>query len=166
MSNQIISAAVDTLTNKMVYSFTLVNKTPEKVKRTFWERLMRKPVKEVELSRSFNIYPCVVVNQYRIAAKAQSLPLELFEEQSLMLSLVPEHLPTIVYIIAAAIQNNKHEPEKSLITYIEDNIDNEEILDVLSASLQQANMQSFMNSIVLMNGVAKVLKTSPIDGSE
>lgn len=172
--NQIITAAVDALTGKTIYEFDIENRsykfipTPE---QTVWQRLLRKPIVEptqVEKSRHFVIKPTVVANQYRIASKSLSLPVDLFEDQSKMLAYVPQHLPTMIYIIAAAITNTRDEPSSELIAYLEDNLDNLDVLQILAASLQSANMQSFLISITLMNGLAKILTTSvnPLDGSE
>lgn len=178
--NQIISAAVDALTGKMIYSFTLVNKCPEyppvipDPKRTIWDKLFRRPIVKAvqlpqpDLERTFEIWPCVAANQLRIAAKALSLPVDLFDKQAKMLAYIPEHLPTMIYIIAAAVQNNFKEPEQELITYIERNIDNLDIMHVLGASLQNTNMEAFTHSIVLMSGPARIVqpKASPLDGRE
>lgn len=168
IENDLISSAVDALTGKMIYSFTLRNKLPENSKHTIWDWLMRRPMAETVLERKFDIYPAVVANQYRIAAKALSLPKDLFDDATMMLAYVPDHLPTMVYIIASAIQNTYEEPEAELIEYIERNADNIDIAQALGASLQATNMQSFSISIVLMNGTATFLKpkASPLDGSE
>lgn len=164
----IISSAVDALTGKQIYSFTIKNKNPQTVRRTIFDWLMRKPMAQPTLERKFDIYPSVVANQYRIAAKALSLPKDLFDDATLMLAYVPDHLPTMVYIIASAIQNTFEEPEADLIQYLERNADNIDIAQALGASLQATNMQSFSISIVLMNGMATFLKpkASPHDGSE
>lgn len=171
--NQIIQAVVDALTGKVIYEFTIKVNHVEPVvkpKRSVLDWILRKPLPaspEPEIERSFHIKPCVVANQYRISAKALSLPVDLFEEEEKMLAYVPEHLPTMVYIIAAAVQNNYLEPDPELITFFERNLDNLDIAELLVASLQGTNMQSFLTSIVLMNGIASILKpkTSPIDGS-
>jgi hypothetical protein len=138
---------------------------------TLWDRIRgRKPEAGPlpEIERTFEIWPCVAVNQYRIAGVAITLPSELFENSTDMLALVPEHLPKMIYIIASAVQNDYREPDPELIQFFERNLDNIDVVQILSASLQAANMQSFLTSIVLMNGVAKILKpkTSPTDGSE
>ena len=178
--NQIITAAVDALTGKTIYEFDLVNRTykfiptPPDPKRTVLDKVFFRPIikaevpTQMEKSRHFVIKPTVVANQYRIASKSLSLPVDLFEDQSKMLAYVPEHLPTMIYIIAAAITNTRDEPNSELITYLEDNMDNIDVLQVLAASLQSANMQSFLISITLMNGLAKILQVSvnPLDGSE
>ena len=172
--SQIIQSVVDTLTGKMTYEFTVPVRVVEpfvEPKRTLWDWICNKPVepmKEPETERTFTIFPTVVINQYRIAGKALSLPADLFEEEEKMLAYVPEHLPTMVYIIAAAVQNNHLEPDPELITFFERNLDNIDIVQILVGAMAGTNMQSFLTSIVLMNGVAKILKpeTSPIDGSE
>lgn len=164
----IISSAVDALTGKQIYSFTIKNKHPQTIRRKFFDWLLRKPIVQPTLERTFDIYPTVVANQYRIAAKALSLPKDLFDDATLMLAYVPVHLATMVYIIASAIQNTYEEPEAELIEYIERNADNIDIAQALGASLQATNMQSFSISIVLMNGTATFLnpKASPQDGRE
>jgi hypothetical protein len=172
--NNIISAAVDTLTGKMLYKFTVKVRhveAPPIPKVRFWDKIQGKkpvPPPAPETERSFEICPCVAINQYRIAGVAVTLPSELFENATDMLAMVPEHLPKMIYIIAAAIQNNHLDPDPELIKFLERNLDNTDIVQILGASLQASNMQSFLTSIVLMNGVAKILKpkTSPLDGSE
>lgn len=170
----ILSAITDTLTGKPVYKLTVPVKwlplTP-KPKRSFWDWLTRKPLPEqpeVETERTLIFAPCVVANQYRVAGAAAQLPEELFEDQSYNLRLLSEHQPTIVYIIAAAIQNNHLEPEQELITFIERNLDGLDLVNALVASFQSLNMEAFTNSIVLMRGTVTILKlkTSPDDGSE
>jgi hypothetical protein len=171
---QIISAVVDTLTGKVLYEFTIKVRRVEPVdlpKRSLWDKLIRKPnviLPEPEKARTFQIWPAVVINQYRIAGAALKLPVDLFEDPTKMLAYIPEHLPTMVYIIAAAIQNDYREPEKELITFLEKNMDNLDIAQALAASLQGANMQAFTTSILLMQGEAMILTNegSPIDGSE
>jgi hypothetical protein len=171
--NLIIKSVTDALTSKMLFHITVKVKEVERTpvpQQSIWDKLLRKPLPQPispETERVFTIYPCVVVNQYRIAGMAATLPTDLFEEQSLMLSYVPEHLPKMLYIIASAIQNNHKEPNAELITFLERNLDNIDISNLLTASLQATNMQDFMTSIVLMNGMAKILipQTSPLDGS-
>jgi hypothetical protein len=187
---QIISAVVDTLTGKVLYEFTIKVRRVEPVeqpvaesiiqpKQTFWDKLFRRAVPvipeplpeiipEPETERKFTIYPAVAINQYRIAGAAVKLPVDLFENPTKMLAYTPEHLPTMIYIVASAIQNDYREPEKELITFLEKNMDNLDIAQALAASLQGANMQAFTTSILLMQGEAMILTNegSPIDGSE
>jgi hypothetical protein len=171
---QIISAVVDTLTGKVLYEFTIKVRRVEPVelpKRSLWDKIMRKPIvfpDEPETERTFQIYPAVVINQYRIAGAAVKLPVDLFEDPTKMLAYVPEHLPTMVYIVASAIQNDYREPEKELMSFLEKNMDNLDVAQALAASLQGANMQAFTTSILLMQGEAMILTNegSPTDGSE
>jgi hypothetical protein len=170
----IIKGVTDALTGKMLYEFTVKVKCVEPVKapkQSRWDRLLRKPTPasvEPETERFFQVYPAVVTNQYRIAGMATTLPSDLYEDETLMLSYVQEHLPKIIYIIAAAIQNNYKEPDPELILFLERNLDNVDVADLLTVSLQSTNMQAFLTSIVLMNRMAKILtpETSPIDGRE
>jgi hypothetical protein len=170
----IIKGVTDALTGKLIYEFTVKVREVEPVKqpaRSAWDKILRRPAPapvEPETERDFQVYPCVVTNQYRIAGMAATLPTELFEDETSMLAYVSEHLPKMVYIIAAAIQNNYKEPDAELIQFLERNLDNLDVVNLLTVSLQGANMQSFLTSIVLMNGMAKILipETSPLDGRE
>jgi hypothetical protein len=172
--NLIIKGVTDALTGKMIYEFTVKVRcvdAPIMPKQSRWDSLRRKPLpdpEQPETERNFQVYPCVAVNQYRIAGMAVTLPTDLFEDETSMLAYVPEHLPKMIYIIASAIQNNYKEPDEELITFLERNLDNLDIANLLTLSLQAANMQSFLTSIVLMNGTAKILipETSPLDGRE
>lgn len=166
--NKIVSAAIDTLTGKLLFTLNIpVRWTPKVV---WWKRLFKRKV-EQEKFRSFEIWPCVVANQFRIVGKALTLPKEIYDEPNLLFPIFEENQRTMLYIVASAIQNNHLEPDPGLITFLERNIDGETILTALQASLQQANMQSFFDSIVLMNGLVEIVspsqtKSSPLDGSE
>lgn len=170
----ILTSIVDTLTGKPVYRLTIPIKwlpDPPKVKRSLWDWLTRKPMPvlpDLETYRTLEFWPCVVGNQYRVAGRAVLLPKEIFEDQSYNIDLIREHQPNIVYMVAAALQNNHLEPDPELITFIERNLDGIDLINTLIASFQALNMQSFTNSIVLMKGAVSILKpkASPNDGSE
>ncbi|RYF26555.1 MAG: hypothetical protein EOO42_01250 [Flavobacteriales bacterium] len=163
--NKIISAAIDTLTGKLL--FTLKIPVRWKPKRKWWQLFKNK---NDETVRVYEIWPCVVANQFRIAGKALTLPAEIFDDANLLFPIFEQHQKTMVYIIASAIQNNHLEPDKKLIEFLTNNLPGEDIFNVLQASLQSVNMQSFFDSIVLMNGLVKIVsqsqKSSPLDGSE
>lgn len=166
--NKIVSAAIDTLTGKLLFTLNIPVRWLPKV--PWWKRLFKRKVVQ-EKFRSFEIWPCVVANQFRIVGKALTLPKEIYDEPNLLFPIFEENQRTMLYIVASAIQNNHLEPDTSLIKFLENNIDGETILTALQASLQQANMQSFFDSIVLMNGLVEIVspsqtKSSPLDGSE
>lgn len=173
--NEIYSAVADVLTDKPNSIVIPVRWVPEAIpyKRTLWEKISRKPIPALpttELYRQFDIYPCVVANMYRIIGRAVSLPGELLEGEltETVMPFIPEHLPNIVYIIGAAIQNNHLEPDPELLLFIERNFNNRQIFEALYASVEGLGLQDFMNSIVLAKGTIKIMKpkTSPKDGSE
>lgn len=166
--DKIVSAAIDTLTGKLLFTLNIPLRCLPKA--PWWKRLFKKKVAHERL-RTYEIWPCVVANQFRIVGKALTLPKQIYDEPNLLFPIFEEHQRTMVYIVAAAIQNNHLEPDAELITFHERNIDGETILTALQASLQQANMQSFFDSIVLMNGLVEIVspsqtKSSPLDGSE
>lgn len=163
-NRKIISAAIDTLTGRVLFTLRIpVRWTP---KRKWWDFRKRK----VETERVYEIWPTVVCNQFRIIGKALTLPDEVYEEATQMFPLFAEHQRTMLYIVAAAIQNNHLEPDSELILFLERNLPGEDIYEALHASLQQVNMQAFFDSIVLMKGTVNIVspreKASPLDGSE
>lgn len=161
-----ISEAAENLFDKDV--FTLTVKVREQIaKRTLLDRLSGK---ELPTERVFVIKPATVGTMLRIASKAVLLPETIFDgpEASTILPLIHNHIEDLVYIVAAAIQNNKHEPDHELIEFIKNNFDAKDLFDVLGPTLKNIDMASFFNSIVLVKGTERILlpKSSPLDGSE
>lgn len=172
--NFILKSVTDTLTGKKIHEITVRIRVPEKApvaKRSLLDRLLRRPKPapvEPETHRTFEIWPCVVKNQYRIAGNAAMLIDGLHDDHSENIQFIEENLPIVAYIVAAAIQNNHLEPEPSLIEFIENNFDGDDLYLALRASFDNYCMQSFSNSIVLLKGTVTVLKpkASPKEGSE
>lgn len=158
------SLAGETLVGKEPFSITIPIDQP---KRSIWDWITRKPIIK---DRNFTINSCKVGNMFRIASKALTLPDQIAKGDlyQVLLPLFQEHLTTIIYIVAASIQNNKHEPDRELISFINDNFDHEDLYTCLTYSLDNVGMDSFLNSIVLVKGTIQVLKpkSSPLDGSE
>lgn len=170
----ILKSITDTLTGKKVHEITVkvrVVEKPAPVRYNLWDKLMGKPrpiLPEPETHRTFEIWPCVVTNQYRIAGNAALLIDGLHEDHSENIKFINSNQPIVAYIVASAIQNNHLEPESSLVEFIENNFDGEDLYTALKASFDNLGMQAFSNSIVLLKGTVEVLKpkTSPQDGSE
>ena len=164
----------DTLTGKKIHQITVKIRVPEMpipIKYTLWDWIMRRerPIQpEPELYRTFDIWPCVVRNQYRIAGNAAMLLDGLSDVHSENIKFINDNQPIVAYVVAAAIQNNKFEPEPELVEFIEDNFDGEDLYIALRASFDNFGMQAFSNSIVLLKGTVTILKpeTNPTDGSE
>lgn len=171
----ILSAVTETLTDKPRYKITIpVTWFPDLPKQTIWDKILRRPLpREPEKERTFVIYPCKVCNMYRIAGVASRLPNEIKggTQSEVYLPLINEYIDDVVYVIAAGIQNNHLEPDPELIQFIERNFDGIDLYNCLQPVLENVNMESFFNSIVLIKGTVKILqpkeeKTSPRDGSE
>ncbi|SMC53280.1 hypothetical protein [Pedobacter nyackensis] len=168
----ILKSITDTLTGKKVHQITVPIRVVDQPTyiRSFWDKvLFRKGIMvEPETSRTFEIWPCVVKNMYRVAGNAALLVDSLHDDHSENIKLVNDNMPIVAHIVAAAIQNNKFEPAPELIEFLEDNIDADDMYTALQAAFDNAGMQSFSNSIVLMKGTETILKTkaSPNDGSE
>jgi hypothetical protein len=168
----ILKSITDTLTGKKVHEFTVPIRVPGTATyiRSFWDKvLFRKgDLVKPETSRTFEIWPCVVKNMYRVAGNSALLADNLHDDHSENIKLVNDNMPIIAYIVASAIQNNKFEPAPELVEFLEDNMDAEDMYKALQAAFDNAGMQSFSNSIVLMKGTETILKikTSPNDGSE
>lgn len=166
----IFSGIAALITDKPKYEFTIPIAHPKASSRYVLDWIKRVPVQPVETERHFVIHPCKVGNMYRIAGAAVGLPAEIRSGGLVetMLPVLNEHLGTIVYIIAAAIQNDRNEPSRDLIEFIEDNFDNIDLFRAFNNSMDGMELQSFMNSIVLARGTVTVLnpKANPVDGSE
>lgn len=159
--NKLLSAVADTLIEKPKYEFTIdVSWQPP----TKWYK--RKQPQETE--RTFVINPCKVGSMYRIASKAQGLPKELQggTYSEVYLPVIYKYINDIIYIVASGIQNNHLEPDPKLMLFIERNFDAIDLYNCLAAVLENINMESFFNSIVLIKGAVTILKASPADGSE
>lgn len=168
---EILQGIADTITGKPFTITIPIICKPEQPKRTLLERLLRKPLPpEPPKERVITISPCVVANMYRVAGRACSLPEEIISGSltEAVLPLIPVHLPNIVYIVAAGIQNDHLEPDPELITFIERNFEQDQLFECMYEAIEGLKLQSFLNSIVLAKGTVKILQpeTSPNDGSE
>lgn len=164
---QILKGIADTFTgNKPIHEMEVpVRWLP---KRSLWQKITKLDYKP-ETSRTLTFYESVTANQIRIAGEASLLPESIFQDQSMNIQYIPEHAPRIVYMIAAAIQNNHLEPEPGLIEFIKNNLNGTQLREALVASFQTLNMEDFTDTIILMKGTVRILepeKMSPRDGRE
>jgi hypothetical protein len=171
----ILKSIADTFTEAPVFQMRVpvrVVQPIQPIKRTWIDRLLRKPIPispDPETYRDFVIYPCVAANMIRIAGQAALLSEAIYEDNSEnLVKLVPEEMPFMIYIIAAAIQNNHLEPDPELIEFIKINMSGRQIKEALFASFDALEMEAFTDSIVLLKGRVKIInpETSPEDGSE
>lgn len=161
--DKIISASVDTFLEKAKYTLTVPLLTP---KRTLWDWIRRKPV---ETERSFTIYPCKAANMARIARAALTMPTEIQGDTKAeaYLPLIDTCMDTVLYVVAAGIQNNQHEPDPQLIEFLRNNCDAIDLLHAAYYVMENVNMESFSNTTVLIRGAISIIKkTGPIDRSE
>lgn len=161
--DKIISASIDTFLEKAKYTLTVPLLSP---KRTLWDWIRRKPI---ETERSFTIYPCKAANMARIAHAALTMPTEIIADTKAeaYLPLINECMDTVLYVVAAGIQNNQHEPEQSLIDFLKINCDAIDLLHAAYYVMENVNMESFSNTTVLIRGAISIIKkTGPIDRSE
>ena len=165
--NQILKTVVDTLTGKKIHTLTVPVKWRPKL--PWYKRLIGMRDKYTQDYQTFEIWPCVVNNQYRIAGNAAMLTDGLHQTHSDNIKFIIQNQPIVVYIVAAAIQNNHLEPEQGLIDFIGNNFDKDDLYTALRASFDNLGMEAFSNSIVLLKGTVKILmpeETSPKEGSE
>lgn len=185
--DKIISASVDTFLEKAKYTLTVPllepithykEQIPIYKEQNWFERLTRKPkevieqdpeIDWIETERSFTIYPCKAANMARIARTALTLPLEIegYYKSDTILPLIDQHLDTVLYVVAAGIQNNQHEPDPQLIEFLRINCDAIDLLHAAYYVMENVNMESFSNTTVLIRGAISIIKkTGPIDRSE
>lgn len=169
----IYSGVAATLTEKPVYKFSVAVDWQMPLSRWSVVDWVMKKLGKVrpEVDRQFEIKPCKVGNFHRVAGRAVLLPDQFFSGDDMDAAIIPlltEYRNDLTYIIASAIQNNCEEPGRLLVKFIQKNFDNIDIYHGLKASLDGLEMQSFLNSIVLVKGTETILKprTSPKDGSE
>jgi hypothetical protein len=166
--SEILRAVVDTLTGKRIFKITIPIKwNPKPSLNQRIQNLLKGT--QTETHRTFDIWPCIVSNQYRIAGNAALLIDGLFERHSDNIQFICDNQPIVVYVVAAAIQNNHLEPDPALIEFIEKNFDGEDLYITLKAAFSNMGMQSFSNSIDLLKGTVKILQpeeASPSDGRE
>lgn len=164
---EILKSVTDTLTGKRIFEITVPVKWLPKPQ--WWNLIFRKR-KPAPAYRTFEIWPCVVANQYRIAGNAALLTEQLSDNHSDNIQLIMDNQPLVVYIVASAIQNNHLEPDEELVQFITNNFDHEDLYTSLRAAFSNMGMQSFSNSIALLKGTVKILKpdqeASPADGKE
>lgn len=150
----------------------------EPIKRTFWDKVLFRKQKyrtvpgEITVipEQTLIINPCWAGTMYRIADRSQYLSDEIkgVRLSDVGLNLILENLHHLIYIIAAAIENRKEEPAEELQDLIRWNIEVPTIFAAYRAVIDDEEMQSFLNSIVLARGTVKILnpETNPKDGSE
>jgi hypothetical protein len=167
----ILKSVTDALTGKVLHKITVpVKWLPPPKTISWWRKIIQKSVIKlpVETHRTFEIWPCVVGNQYRIAGHA-SLLKALTDDHRDNIALICENQPIVVYIVASAIQNNHLEPDQELIEFIQNNFDKDDLYTALKASFSNLGMESFSSSISLLKGTAAILtptELSPKEGSE
>lgn len=179
---EILKSVTDTLTGKRIFEITVPVKwrpkyvAPPLPKYTLLDWILRRkrpqpePEPAQETHRTFEMWPCVVANQYRIAGNAALLTDQMSDNHSDNIQLIIDNQPLVVYIVASAIQNNHLEPDPELVEFITNNFDHEDLYTSLRAAFSNMGMQSFSNSIALLKGTVKILKpdqeASPVDGKE
>jgi len=168
---QNISEAVESLIGKKPFKLIIPIISPDPLpKRSLLDKILRKPLREVENQREIVITSCVVGNMFRIANRALLLPTEIYGEATFdtIIPIIKDHIADVTYIVACSIQNNEHEPDENLIRFINNNFIVDNLYDCFFQALDHMGMQSFLNSIVLARGTVQILNpsASPLDGRE
>lgn len=105
----------------------------------------------------FKISPILVGNRYRVSAVAVNLPKDIFQNGKVNLTkaweAIQKHTDDFIYIVGVCVQNTEKEPSKRLLRSLRW-MDDQQFLKILDASLSQAGVTSFMNSIVLISGAS------------
>ncbi len=143
------------------------------VKLSLVKRLANYILPEKYKFKPFKVYELfepVTGNMVRIASVAVGLPDEIKGDSlfEVALPLINKHHSDIVYAIASGIHNQKEEPPQSLIDALTWNMTYSDLYEVLNLILNNANMQAFMNSTILIKGTDNILvpKIGPTEGSE
>jgi|GEM_PF-2386417 len=144
--NEITSASVDIFLEKAKYTFIVPLSEPVITYKpqTWWQQWLHKPkqVESQETERSFTIYPCKAANMIRIAEVALSAQEEVGPgiESDKCIPIVNNQTTNMLYAVAAGIQNNQHEPERSLIDFLRNNADAIDLHRAAHFSVENENM--------------------------
>lgn len=114
-------------------------------------------------ARHFEIKPQRVINVYRIAGRAVKIDLKGINPQPeevktisygvhIMMDLMNRHGEDIFYICACALQNDHREPTRRMIYIVKNEFEISDLFILLNIAVSNYNIQSFLNSIVLIKG--------------
>lgn len=163
--NEILSRVADLTLGRKIKDLVIPVRSYSK-----WERFFNWITRNKKKYKVFELYPSVTGNMIRIADRAMRLPDELVGQSlyEIAIPLISKHGEDVIYIVAAGIQNNKHEPAKELLAFVRDNFTGELLYDALYPILEGAAMQAFTSSTILIKGTDTILKPriDPIDGRE
>lgn len=150
--HEILSRAAEIVTDK-----SEVVEIPIEPKNRLDRLLMRLGLRKA--SRTFHLRKILVGNRYRIAAKAVKLPESLFKDNNIVRLLFEGTYALnddLLYIAAVTLQNDRYEPSHELIDMLRW-VDDSVLFDILDKGLNMVDVQSFMNSIVLIKGTQVTL---------
>ncbi|WP_026463487.1 hypothetical protein [Adhaeribacter aquaticus] len=138
--------------------------------RNRWQELLMK-YKLLPAKREYKIYRLKVGNAYRVSKAVLEIPSDIvnLNERSLkdMHTLLINHIDTIIYVVAVALQNSREEPSKALLNRIRWDFNDQELLSVLVYVIQKLDLTTFTNSIALARGADILsLKASPAENAE
>ncbi|TXK52391.1 hypothetical protein FVR03_01355 [Pontibacter qinzhouensis] len=157
VDKQLLSQVAATVTEKPIVEVTITVK-----KRSFWDKLFRRPDK-----RLFEVKPTTVSSMYLMGERSILWDEKLFallgsddpaNNIANALAVINANLEDVMYACAVVIQNDGKPPKKTLLKWLEDNTDALDLASIIVPLLGSTHMQAFLNSIVLVKGTGEVLK--------
>ncbi len=131
--------------------------------KNWFEKLLIK----YKIKKGFVSYPVRKIlygNRKRIAARAVNLPDDIFNIENIREALFKasvEMNDDLLYIVAVAVQNDRHEPSETLLDLLRW-VDDSVFADIMDKSLSMIDLQSFMKSIVLIKGTIPTMKKTSL----
>lgn len=107
--------------------------------------------------RRFVIHPITLGSLIRISKYLLSINIE---PKTAMKSLLEssyhamgDHGEKLAFIVAVAIQNNRHKPSDALVNMVLENFTSKELLSVCTVVLQQMDLSNFLTTIISIRGM-------------
>lgn len=125
-----------------------------KLKRTWWQRVTRKPAKTIQLTLSRS----TTRTAYKITKLVKSL--QTTAEDNL-LDLIHDNAHTMALVIATAVHNRNDIPLPDyLVDAILDNFNNEELKEASERVYRGLDVENFFGSMALLKGL-QIVKDIP-----
>ncbi|AMR32385.1 hypothetical protein A0256_13615 [Mucilaginibacter sp. PAMC 26640] len=137
------------------YTFSITRPT------TTLKRLLNIGPKEI--TSNFLIESQVLASCMLIAKKAEELPISILQGAAgeVLIPLYEEHLPKLIWIVAAAITNRGQQPSSKLVALLTKHLTTDQILEGCFEAFEAMNMQAFYDGIAVFKGPLTVL--NPVD---
>ena len=108
--------------------------------------------------RTYNIKPATLGTMIRISKLLLEIEIESLKTNTSALDanykLYDQHGEHLAQVVAIAIQNNKEQPDKKLVRFLQNNLTGKELFSITQVVVKQLDVLSFMSTIISIRGVS------------